>query len=146
MAKKRKGKVKRASRATTSRKAARKKLTRAKPKQTETKVKRPSRRKAAAKGRKPARRRKATRPKPRVSTPAATAPVERTKSIVGQEQSGQDEPVSDVAFVEVEVVESELTGDLWKDVPEGEEMDDDMDDDLLGKPEELTGEEDDFRS
>ncbi len=146
MAKKRKGKVKRASRATTSRKAARKKLTRAKPKKTERKVKRPSRRKAAAKGRKPARRRKTTRPKPRVSTPAAAGPVEGAKSFVGQEQSGQDELVSDVAFDEDEVMESDLTGDVGKDVPEGEEMDDDVDDDLLGKPEELTGEEDDFRS
>ena len=146
MAKKRKGKAKRASRATTSRKTARKKLTRAKPKQTERKVKRPSRRKAAAKGRKPARRRKATQPKPRVSTPAAAGPVERAKSIVGQEQSGQDELASDVAFDEDEVMESDLTGDVGKDVPEGEEMDDDADDDLLGKPEELTGEEDDFRS
>ena len=54
--------------------------------------------------------------------------------------------MSDIAFDEDEVVESELTGDVGKDVPEGEEMDDDMDDDLLGKPEELTGEEDDFRS
>ncbi|MDA2910462.1 hypothetical protein MYX04_05990 [Nitrospiraceae bacterium AH_259_D15_M11_P09] len=146
MAKKRKGKVKRASRATTSRKAARKKLTRAKPKKTERKVKRPSRRKAAAKGRKPARRRKATRPQPRVSTPAAAAPVERAKSFVDQERSGQDELVSDVSFDEDEVVDNELTGDVGKDVPEGEEMDDDVDDDLLGKPEELTGEEDDFRS
>lgn len=146
MAKKRKGKAKRAPRATTSRKAARKKLTRAKPKKTDRKVKRPSRRKAAAKGRKPARRRKATRPSPRVSTPAAAGPVERAKSFADREQSGQDELVSDVSFDEDEVVDTELTGDVGKDVPEGEEMDDDADDDLLGKPEELTGEEDDFRS
>lgn len=88
----------------------------------------------------------ATRPKPRVSTPAAAGPVERAKSLGDQEQSGQDELVSDISFDEDEVVDTELTGDVGKDVPEGEEMDDDADDDLLGKPEELTGEEDDFRS